>query len=176
METFPSRLKMLKRIAAGAVLTALILVCREGNAVQNTPVLQVTVLNGGTSLDFGQLRSLDNAGASLADSSSRRVRLQIINPTNRPYVVSQIVNMEPVNQNGTPLPGDAIRFRVELESGAGMIRTSERTPLEPGLQEIYDGDDKEQTASLLIIYDFQVPPGQKAGPYQASITYRLDVR
>ncbi len=190
MEISRSLLKMLRSFAqrssplgalrmtlAIAAFAALIFSCPQANAVEEPPpVLQVIVLEGGTSLDFGQLRSLDQEGAPLTDSSSRRVRLQVTHSGTRPFVLSQIVNREPVNQNGTQVPADAIRFRASIENGMGMLRTSQKEPLETGLQEIYDSDDNDQNVSILIVYDFLVPPGQKAGQYHASITYRVDVR
>ena len=176
MEMSRLPLKMLKRAAAGAVLFAAVaFLCPKANALED-PVLQVMVLEGGNSLNFGQLRSLDNEGAPLSEASSRRVRVQVVNPDRRSFVVTQIVNMEPVNQNGTSLPPEAIRFRATVENGSGTILVSQKQPLEAGLQEIYESADNEQNISLLIIYDFLVPPGQKAGQYQSSITYRLDVR
>lgn len=173
MEISRLLLKMIKPTAA--LLAAWVLVCPVAHALED-PILQVMVLEGGNSLNFGQLRSLDNEGAPLSEASSRRVRLQVINPDRRSFVVTQVVNMEPANQNGTPLPAEAIRFRAAVENGSGTILVSQKQPFETGLQEIYESADNEQNVSLLIVYDFLVPPGQKAGQYQSSITYRLDVR
>lgn len=174
MEISRLPLKTLRALTAGVLFAALILVCPNAHA--EDPTLQVIVLEGGNSLNFGQLRSLDNEGAPLSETSSRRVRLQVMNPDMLSFVVSQIVNMEPVNQNGTPLPGDAIRFRAAIENGSGTLLSSQKAPLETGLQEIYESTDNDQNVSILIVYDFLVPPGQKAGQYQSSIAYRLDVR
>lgn len=174
MEISRLPLKTLRALRARALLAALILVCPNAHA--EDPTLQVIVLEGGNSLDFGHLRSLDNEGAPLSEASSRRVRLQVMNPDRLSFVISQIVNMEPVNQNGTSLSADAIRFRAGLENGAGTLLASQKELLQTGLQEIYESADNDQNMSLVIVYDFLVPPGQKAGQYQSSITYRLDVR
>ncbi len=136
--------------------------------------LQTMVVNGDSAVDFGNVKSLEENGDPAHDSSVRQVRLVVTSDLGRPYTIRQNVDEEPVNEAGTQVPAEAIRFTVEVEDGQGLVRTSDHEPLTAGMQEIYVSDDNEPRTVLLITYDFLVPAGQKAGRYHGMVTYRAD--
>ncbi len=138
--------------------------------------LEATVVTGETAIDFGNVRSLDSRGEPLSDTSVRQVRLVITSDLQRPYVISQILQDSPLNSNGTAIEPEALRFRVIVENGSGIVRTSDLEPLRPGMQEIYLSSDNEAQTVLLITYNLTPAPGQKAGRYQGTISYRADAR
>ncbi|OGW72149.1 MAG: hypothetical protein A2Y02_03465 [Omnitrophica bacterium GWA2_52_12] len=136
--------------------------------------LQTVVVDGDSTIDFGNMKSLEENGDPAHDSAVRQVRLVVTSDLGRAYTIRQNVDEEPVNEAGTPVSAEAIRFTVEVEDGQGLVRTSDHEPLTAGMQEIYVSDDNEQRTVLLITYDFLVPPGQKAGRYHGMVTFRAD--
>ncbi len=138
--------------------------------------LQVVFVEGGTAIDFGDLRSLDQNGDPSNDVEISQVRLIVTSTAGQSYIVTQTVNGDTVNQSGASLPPDAIRFRVQIENGGGLVRTPDMSPLGVGAQEIYFSDSLGQDASLLITYEIRVPGGQRAGRYYNTVNYRVDVR
>jgi hypothetical protein len=144
--------------------------------VPATVDLQVAFVSGGTAIDFGDLRSLDQTGSPVSDVEISQVRLSVRNTSGQTYILTQTVNGETVNQQGATLPPDAIRFRVQIESGGGLVRTPDMAPLGGGESEIYFSDATGQDVVLLITYEIRVPGGQKAGRYRNTIHYRVDVR
>lgn len=145
-------------------------------AFSETLDLQTAVVTGESSIDFGNLRSLDSSGQPLSDSALRQVRLSVVSDLGRPYIVTQMLHDAPMNPNGAILEDQGIRYTVAVEQGRGIVRTGSLEPLKPGAQEIYISSDNEEQTVLLITYDFIVPPGQKAGRYQGVVTYRVDSR
>ena len=141
-----------------------------------TLTLDAMVVTGETSINFGSLRSLESNGEPASDSAARQVRLTVTSDLGRSFVISQMVQDSPVNTNGTALDPEHLRFRVTVENGRGIVRTSDREPLRPGMQEIYISDDNEAQTVLLITYDLTPPPVQKAGRYNGTISYRVDAR
>jgi len=146
------------------------------SACAETLDLEAIVVTGESSIDFGNLRSLDASGAPLGDSSVRQVRLSVVSDLGRPYLITQMLQDYPVNPDGSVLEEPAVRFSITVEQGRGIVRTGNLEPLRPGAQEIYISSDNEEQTVLLINYDFLVPPGQKAGRYQGIVTYRADSR
>ena len=169
-----SRLKIIRGHALG--LMVLMLGVYAGPLYAATLDLEATVVTGETSIDFGNLRSLAPNGDPAADSAVRQVRLSVNSDLNRAYVITQIVQDVPVNPNGTALESEGLQFRVVVENGRGVVRTSDREPLRPGMQEIYLSDDNEAQTVLLVTYTLTPPPGQKAGRYHGTVTYRVDAR
>ena len=155
---------------------ALIFLLMNGPLLQAALDLQATVVTGETAIDFGNVRSLDPRGEPFSDTSVRQVRLTIASDLKRPYVISQMAQDLPVNTNGTAIEPEALRFRVVVENGSGIVRTSDLEPLRPGMQEIYLSSDNEEQTVLLITYNLTPSPGQKAGRYQGTISYRVDAR
>lgn len=145
---------------------------------QNEDVtLTVSFEGGGTSLDFGRLKNLDSDGAPTQESSTRQVKLTI-QPTQgntRPYIVSQILSIEPVQEKGTAVSNDSILFRVEEQEGTGTVRVIEQTPLRVGEQEIYRSGATGGNSQLLITYDLTSLPEQEAGSYTGTIDYRVSL-
>ncbi len=138
--------------------------------------LEAMVVTGESSIDFGNLRSLDTSGAPAGDSAVRQVRISVVSDLGRPYLITQMLQDYPTNPNGSALEEPAVRFSITVEQGRGIVRTGNQEPLKPGAQEIYISSDNEEQTVLLINYDFIVPPGQKAGRYQGVVTYRVDSR
>lgn len=138
--------------------------------------LEVAVVTGESSIDFGNLRSLDASGDPAGDAALRQVRLSVVSDLGRPYLITQMLQDYPTNPNGSALAEPALRYSITVEQGRGIVRTGNLEPLRPGAQEIYVSSDNEEQTVLLIAYDFLVPPGQKAGRYQGIVTYRVDSR
>lgn len=164
-----------RQFFTGILAFCLLLLCGNIAAAEMVD-LEVMVVTGETGIDFGRLQSLDPSGDPVSDSAVRQVRLSVTSDTARPFVISQMLQDEPVNPNGTALAPQALRYTVTLEQGQGVIRTGNLEPLRPGTQEIYISSDNEERTVLLITYDFIVPAGQKAGRYQGMVTYRVDAR
>lgn len=144
---------------------------------QNDEVgLDVQLLDGGSSIDFGSLKSLDPSGEPVVDSSIVQVRLTVTTQLNRPYVITQTLNSDIVNQDGAALPDGTIRYRVQIEQGGGLVTVTDLAPLRQETQEIYLSDEMGQPASLLIIYELILPKGQSAGRYFNAINYQVNVR
>lgn len=145
---------------------------------QNEDVtLTVSFEGGGTSLDFGRLRNLDNEGAPTRESSTRQVRLTIqpSQGSTRPYVVTQILSSDLVQERGASVSSDSVLFRVEQEQGTGTVRIPEQTPLAVGEQEIYRSAPTGGNSQLLITYDLASSPEQEAGSYTGTIDYRVSL-
>lgn len=149
----------------------------EAHAQNEDVTLTVDFIGGGTSLDFGRLRNLDNDGAPTQESSTRQVRLTIqpSQGSTRPYVVTQILTLEPTQERGTSITRDSIVFRVEEEQGTGTLRTPEQTPLVGGEEEIYRSASTGGDSQLLITYDLVSSPEQEAGSYAGIIDYRVSL-
>ena len=145
-------------------------------ALAETLDLEAAVVTGESSIDFGNLRSLDASGDPVGDSALRQVRISVVSDLGRPYLLTQMLQDYPTNPDGSALEQPAVRFSVTVEQGSGIVRTGNLEPLKPGAQEIYISSDNEEQTVLLIAYDFIVPPGQKAGRYQGIVTYRVDSR
>jgi len=157
------------------VLGALLLLAPpQANA--ETLDLEAAVVTGESSIDFGNLRSLDENGDPIGDSAVRQVRLSVVSDLNRPYLITQMLQDYPTNPDGSALEQPAVRYSINVEQGRGIVRTGNLEPLRPGAQEIYISSDNEEQTVLVITYDFIVPPGQKAGRYQGIMTYRADSR
>lgn len=178
-----SPLKMVnrrKRFQPGPFFAAILawgLIFISGSSLHAQTIdLQATVVTGETSIDFGSLRSLAPNGDPASDNAVRQVRLIVTSDLKRPYVITQMVQDSPANPNGTVLEPEALRFRVVVENGRGIVRTPDLEPLRPGMQEIYLADDNETQTVLLITYNLTPPPGQKAGRYHGTVTYRVDAR
>ncbi|MFA6600735.1 MAG: hypothetical protein WC352_00305 [Candidatus Omnitrophota bacterium] len=136
--------------------------------------LEVQFVNAGTSLEFGNLKSLDQNGEPVSDTSVVQVRLSVNTTLGRPYILTQTLQGDTMNQSGAVLPYEAIRFRVEQEAGSGLIRVPDGTPLRPGSQEIYFSDSAGSPASILVTYEMTVPAAQRAGNYRNTVNYRVD--
>ncbi len=169
-----SRLKIIRQSFLWVL--ALMLGVTAGTLYAQTLDLNATVVTGETAIDFGSLKSLEHNGEPASDSAVRQVRLRVNSGLKRPYVISQIVQDVPVNPNGTVLEPEGLRFRIVVENGHGIVRTPPLEPLRPGMQEIYLADDNEAQTVLLITYNLTPPPGQKAGRYHGTVTYRVDAR
>lgn len=138
--------------------------------------IQVQVINGGSTIDFGELRSLDAKGNPAGDLSRKQVRLTITNSNGNPYIVTQALQADPRNERGAELDRGAMTFRIELESGGGIVRTGDGQSFESGEEEIYVSDDAGSDAVLVVTYDFKVPGAQKAGRYHSTVSYRVNGR
>jgi hypothetical protein len=138
--------------------------------------LNVQFINGGSSIEFGNLRSLDRNGDPANDTALSQVRLIVNNTLNRSYIISQTLQSDTMNQSGALLPPEAIRFKIQQESGGGLIRVPDMTPLRPGTQEIFFSDSTGSASSILITYEILVPPAQRAGYYRNTVNYRVDAR
>ncbi len=143
---------------------------------QDNLSLDVTLLDGGTSIDFGSLRSLNPSGEAVVDSSLVQVRIRVDTALNRPYIVTQTLNSDIVNQDGAALPDGTIRFRAQIEQGSGLVTTTEMAPLRQETQEIFLSDDNGGSVTLLLIYELTLPKGQSAGRYFNAINYQVNVR
>ena len=144
-------------------------------AAQDEITLTVTFVGGGSSLDFGHLKNLDNEGGTTTESSTRQIRL-LMEPAagnTKPYVVTQIVDSAPANETGTPTASNSIVYRVEEENGSGTIHVPQETPFVSGEQEIYHSSPQGGNAQLLITYDLVASPEQEAGSYAGSVTFRV---
>jgi len=174
METFTSILNRLKLfwVYILLVITAGLVIIPAVYAEEIK--LDVTLIGGGTSIDFGTLKNLTSDGTNVPAAASRQVRLTITPVGKKPYIVTQILHQDPNNEGGELLRPHSIRYRVNQEMGSGIVRTPNITPLSTGSQEIFISDSMGSPAILLIIYDFLVPPGQEAGTYNTLITYRAD--
>lgn len=135
----------------------------------------VSVIDGGSSIDFGRLRSLNSDGSETGEVSIRQVRITVPENLGRPYTISQILSSRPENQDGGAVSEEAIRFRVQQENGMGSLMTGNEEPLREGPQEIYQSMDGS-AASIVITYHLLVPSGQSAGRYYSSLNYRIDVQ
>ena len=139
--------------------------------------LTVSFVGGGSSLDFGRLRNLDENGTPTTESSTRQVRL-VIQPAGgvvRPYIVTQILSSEITQEAGGAAPTNSVLFRVEEESGSGEVRIPNPTPLTVGEQEIYRSSPTGGSSQLLITYDLTASPDQQAGTYNGIVDYRVSL-
>ena len=142
---------------------------------QDEITLEVNLVDGGSSIDFGRLRNLGTDGNPVNENAIRRVRL-IIKPALgnvKPYIVTQILDTELSNQAGSSVSSGSMTYRVEEESGTGTVRVPEQTPLTAGEQEIYQSNPEGGNAQLLLTYDLTTSQEQQAGSYRGSITYRV---
>lgn len=142
---------------------------------QDEITLEVNFVSGENSLDFGRLRNLETDGTPTTDTATRQVRL-VIQPVvgnQQPYVVSQILDTAPTNEQGTSVSPNSIVYRVQEEEGSGTVRIPEQTPLGIGEQEIYRSGATGGNAQLLITYDLVASPDQEAGSYNENMVYRV---
>ena len=160
-------------VVLGVCLLLVLGIKAENGFAQEGGRLEVSTVEGGSTLDFGNLRSLEADGSPVAEAASRQVRLAVRAAAGSAYRITQVVNSEPRNQEGTACPLEAIRYSVTVEKGFGTLRASSPTPLSVGEQEIFISGETGEEAELLVTYDFMVPPVQKAGRYNATITYRV---
>ena len=135
--------------------------------------LNVESLEGEDAIDFGRLKAMEDGGTPIPVTESKRVRLNVTTDLNQPYIVSQMVDREPVNTRGVPTPLSAFRVFATLNRGSGTNRMPNRIPLSTGETQIYLSDSAGEEAEMILQYDIEVPPFQRAGNYRTSITYRI---
>jgi hypothetical protein len=124
-------------------------------------------------VDFGTVRSLGPQGEPESEVVVRRVRLTIDSHSTGRYQVFQRMNAPWLNPAGKEFPLGAVRFFVSESPARGDVRVPNPTPLVVGDQEIYLSDAAGSDTELVITYSVQVPPGQQAGRYQTSVSYRV---
>ena len=142
---------------------------------QDEITLQINFVGGGDSLSFARLHNLEKDGTPSSESATRQARL-LIQPAEgntRPYVVTQILTSELVQEDGVPVKENSIFFQVEQEVGSGTIRVPDQTPLVPGEQEIFRSGPNGGETQLLITYDLTAQPDQQAGSYNGTLDYRV---
>lgn len=137
--------------------------------------LQVEFLSGGNSLDFGRIKNLRSDGSATSEVSTRQVRLTITpDPGNeRPYVITQVLEPFPSNEAGNRAPENSVLYRVEEQTGSGIVRIPSQTPLQWGEQEIYRSSPSGGSAVLLVTYDLTSSTEQEAGIYHGNLVYRV---
>ena len=178
MEIYPSIFGMSKGTWAFIFLATLAVLTNSRGvawAQDEGVTLEVSFVGGGNSLDFGRLRNLQSDGAPTQDSSTRQIRLIVRTATGnkRPYIITQVVNGDLVNEDGTSVTPESVLYRVDEETGSGLVRVPDETPLTAGEQEIYQSGIEGGTSQLLITYDLVTSSEQEAGSYAGSIVYRV---
>jgi len=161
------------KIALGAMLLVGI---SSNTSLADGIDLSVTFVDGGTGIDFGDLNSLNSDGSDASDSSIGRIRLAVTNTLGLPYVITQRLTKDVENNSGEVISNDAIRFRIVEESGSGIIRTSDREPLNIFVEDIYLSDTAGTDTTLLITYELMVPAKQKAGRYFSTLSFQVETR
>ena len=139
--------------------------------------LTVTFVGGGSSLDFGRLRNLEEDGKPTSESATRQLRL-LIQPAqgnNRPYIVTQVFIQEPSHERGGRVSPNSILYRVDEETGTGTIRVPSETPFGSGEQEIYRSAPTGGQSQLLVTFDLMASAEQEAGSYEGTIEYRVSL-
>ena len=167
--------KKLKAYLLAAVASTLLFNHSEGLAQEIS--LTVSYVDGGNSLNFGRLRNLEDDGTPKNESSTRQLRL-LITPASgntQPYIVTQILSQDPVQERGTPVVDQSIRYTVQEETGAGTVRVPDETPLVSGEEEIYRSSPSGGTSQLLITFDLTASSEQEAGNYEGIIDYRVSL-
>lgn len=136
--------------------------------------LTVTPAQGGASLevDFGTARSLGPSGELETDEVVRQVRLDVSSDSGRPYRVYQRVNGPWTGPAGEEIPPSAIRFLIS-DVRTGINRFPSASPLAVGEQELFVSDQSGSAESLVITYVVKLPPGQRAGNYRTTVSYRV---
>ena len=137
--------------------------------------LQVTPVQGGASLevDFGTARSLGSEGEEESDTVIRQVRLTIRSDSSRPYQVFQRVNGPWIGPDGKEIPMSAVQFFLSETRSNGSNQFPGSTPLAVGDQEIFLSDSSGTAEEFLVTYIVKLPPGQRAGSYRTTVSYRV---
>lgn len=136
--------------------------------------LQVVPLQGSRDIDFGEAQSLGPQGEPQGDTMVRQVRLVITNSnSSQRYQIFQRMNEPWKNVAGKELPLETIRFYVAESKTSGIIQVPNPTPLTLGEQELFLSDSTGSSDQLLVVYTVQVPPGQRAGDYRSTMTFRV---
>jgi len=160
--------KFLRYAAAAAILWAGV-----PSLAQAELTLQVTPVQDVRDVDFGQARSLGPQGEPEGSTVVRQVRLIVTSTSGRPYQIFQRVNEPWRSVAGEALPLESIRFYAARASTGGSIQVPNPTPLAVGEQELFLSDVAGSSDELLVTYAIQVPPGQRAGDYRTTMTYRV---
>ena len=161
------------RIFRWAVASAVIL---TGSVAARAEVtLQVTSVQGGAALevDFGTAQSLGSEGEPAAEPVVRQTRLSVSSNSGRPYRIFQRVNGPWTGPGAVEIPLSAIRFSVTETQTGGSNRFPTPSPLSFGEQEIFLSDSTGSAENLVITYVMQLPPGQRAGSYRATVSYQV---
>lgn len=133
--------------------------------------LQVTPLQDGRDVDFGQARSLGPQGEPESDTVVRQVRLTITSTTGQPYQVFQRINEPWRNVAGQELPLESVLFYISEATPPGLNRFPNPEPMGVGEREIFISDG--ESGQLRLVYTIQVPPGQQTGDYRTTLSFRV---
>ncbi len=146
-----------------------------GGAARAEVTLQVTPVQGGAALevDFGTTRSLGPEGQEETETVIRQVRLSITSSSGHVYQVFQRVNGPWVGPDGKTIPLESVEFLLAETKTSGTNRFPSPAPMSMGDQEIFLSDPTGTSEDLLITYTVKLPPGQRAGRYRTTLSYRV---
>ena len=142
-------------------------------AISADLALDVSTAEGGTTIDFGPLKSLESDGSMPSGMYQKEVRLVVTSTQNRRYVLSQIVHSPPVGSRGEFFDLGLMSCYATIRQGDGELRVAHPTPLSTGEQEIFFSSGSGSTAEIILVYRIDMPPGNEAGIYNTSITYKV---
>lgn len=136
--------------------------------------LTVTSLQGSRDVNFGNTRSLGPEGEPESDTVVRQIRLTITSTSAGRYQVFQRTNEPWRNLAGEELPMENVRFFVSEASPGSTVRFPNPTPMTVGEQEIFlSAENPGDSEEFLVTYTIQVPPGQQAGDYRTTMSFRV---
>ena len=135
--------------------------------------LDVSTAEGGTTIDFGTIKSLESNGSLPSGMYQKEVRLVVTSTLKQRYVLSQIVHTPPVGSRGEMFDLGLMSCYATLRQGEGELRIAHPTPLSTGEQEIFFSSGSGSMAEIILVYRIDMPPGNEAGVYNTSITYKV---
>lgn len=136
--------------------------------------LTVASLQGARDVDFGNTRSLGPAGEPESDTVVRQVRLTVASTSARRYQLFQRINEPWRNLAGEELPMENVQFYVSEASPGSTVRFPSPTPMSAGEQEIIlSAENPRDSEEFLVTYTVRVPPGQQAGDYRTTLSFRV---
>ena len=136
--------------------------------------LQVTSLQGSRDVDFGNTRSLGPEGEMESDTVIRQVRVTITSTSTSRYQVFQRINEPWRNLAGEELPMENVQFFISDASAGSTVRFPNPTPMSAGEQEIFlSAENPADSEEFLVTYTLRVPPGQQAGDYRTTMSFRV---
>jgi len=139
--------------------------------------LEVNILEGGTdTLDFGNIRTVDQDGNPKVASVTRRVLIKVDNPTANRYQVIQRLDNPFLSPKGEALAAGALKFYVDGAQKQGIMGPTSLEPVAIGDRIIYTSDNSGSADQFFINYLLEVKDVLSKGRYQTNIAYSITER
>jgi hypothetical protein len=164
---------MIKNLTLLALALLLALCCQNQGLTADISLMVQTEEGSTSNMDFGQLKSMNERGEPLSESSARTLTISVTNTTGKQYQVTQKLSRSFLNEMYTELEREALNFYTYGASTAGRLLAQSPQAISLDEQVIFISDTTGADDSFRVQYNFITPAEAKAGRYTTNIIYRV---